>query len=229
MLSSFVDRFLNFLNRNGRNRPSRRRGRALAYRFNRALRLEPLEERRLLTALSIPTDLTGSANDVIQVPVNVQTTGTAGIDFTTASFAFSFDSNSLSASNVRVTETLIDGWGVATKIDNIDGTIVVSASGSAVHLAEGTVGNLLLVDFQVKPDASPGTSAINLLEADATTGLRTGLNEGAVTLDPAPTDDDADSGVDGAILLRPSAPCRPISRSWKTLGRKAYTASSPAP
>jgi surface-anchored protein len=149
--------------------------------------------------LFIPTTLTGVAGGTVTVPVRLEVTEPGGVSFRSADFAVAFDPARFSASNVRV-GGLLSGFVVVSEVDNAAGVVRVSVySPTGVTLPNGTTGDALLIDFAVSLSAPAGGSPVNLLADNGLT--RTALNEGQLTLSPAPTNAANDANVDGTITV----------------------------
>src|SRR6202041_1778087 len=96
------------------------------------------------------------------------------------------------------------GFTLTVLFDNITGEIIVSerSTSGPIVLAPGVQGSLLLIDFEVRSGTSLGTTRINLLGEGrvGNTVLYTSMNDGDLTLTPAPTDSDLDP-TDGIITV----------------------------
>ena len=150
--------------------------------------------------LFIPTNLSGAAGSTVTVPVRIDVTEAGGVSFQSADYAISFDPARFTVSNPRVAGTLLAGFTVVANIDNTNGIIRISTySASAVVLANGAIDDVLRLDFTVKASAPAGASPINLRNSSGTTV--SALNEGQLTLSPAPTDAANDASVDGTFTV----------------------------
>jgi len=143
----------------------------------RRLRIENLEDRRLLAAVNVPTDIQGEVGAVVSVPVNVdQPEGVRG-----ALITLRYDPDVLSLTPEQVTagtawsatsETL-----VVANVDPVAGAVTVSLSNAIGSPATG--GSLVVLGFRVLESAEPGvTSPIDLVDVR--------LNESAIPVVPAP-------------------------------------------
>jgi hypothetical protein len=150
--------------------------------------------------LFIPTSLTAVPGAVVTVPVRLDVTAAGGVTFRSVDVALAFDAAKFVVSNPRVAGTLLAGFTVVSNIDPATGVVRLSLySPTGVTLPNGTTGDALLLDFAVKAGAAGGATPINVL---ADNGLiRTGLNEGQLTLNPAPTNGAADANVDGTVTI----------------------------
>jgi surface-anchored protein len=150
--------------------------------------------------LFIPTDLSGSGGSTVMVPVRIEVTEPAGVSFRAADYAISFDPARFTVSNPRLAGTLLDGFTLVANIDNTSGVIrITTYRASSLNLASGTIGDVLRLDFTVKPAAPVGSSPINLRNGSGST--RTALDDGQLSLAPAPTDGAGDANVDGTFTV----------------------------
>jgi hypothetical protein len=127
------------------------------------------------------------------------------VNLTSADLGVLFDASRFQLSNVRLSSSL-SGFALAPNVDNIHGTLRASifTGGLGQTFTQGADVPLLLLDVTVAKTAPAGSSALNL--AEQVGGLHTGLNGGALTLQPGPTNAADDAGVDGLVtVLRPTA------------------------
>ena len=161
----------------------------------RRLRIENLEDRRLLAAVNVPTDIQGEVGAVVSVPVNVdQPEGVRG-----ALITLRYDPTVLSLTPEQVTagtawsatsETL-----VVANVDPVMGTVTVSLSNANGSPATG--GSLVVLGFRVLESAEPGVaSPIDLVDVR--------LNELAIPVVPAPVP--GPDPTDGRVTVLPSDP-----------------------
>lgn len=161
----------------------------------RRLRIENLEDRRLLAAVNVPTDIQGEIGAVVSVPVNVdQPEGVRG-----ALVTLRYDPNVLSLTPEQVTagtawsatsETL-----VVANVDPVAGTVTVSLSNAIGSPATG--GSLVVLGFRVLESAEPGVATpIDLVDVR--------LNELAIPVDPAPVP--GPDPTDGRVTVVPTDP-----------------------
>jgi hypothetical protein len=149
--------------------------------------------------LSIPQNLSVAAGDTVTVPIVLDVTEPAGISLLSADYGVTFDASRFSVSNVRL-GTAITGFSITSNPNNAAGTLAIStfSNGAALELPNGFSGNAILMDFTAKADASSGGSPVDLKQT--LNGTATALNEGGLTLIPAPTDSSNDS-VDGVVTI----------------------------
>jgi hypothetical protein len=163
--------------------------------------------------LFIPTDLITRAGQTLTVPVRLEVTETGGISISGMDLALAYDAAAFSVSDVRI-GSLLDGNALTAfaLLTNsaTPGRLLVTASsteGTAL-LTEGSLGDLLLIDFTVNLAAADGATAINLLANSGSTftGLfDNDLNE--LLLNPSVTNADDDS-ADGIVTIR--------TQSWQS-------------
>jgi hypothetical protein len=147
--------------------------------------------------LSIPTNLRASPGGTITVPVNLDRSD--GLE--TGDLALSYDTSRLevrSMDDVRRGSLLGDfDLFLANPVQSA-GTIRVAFGRTAGPISARGAGSVIQIVFHVKPDAPPGPAVINLRHDVATTVTQ--LNDGGLTLTPAPTNADTDS-VDGRVTV----------------------------
>jgi surface-anchored protein len=150
--------------------------------------------------LFFPTNLAGPPGSAVAVPVRIEVTEAGGVAFQAADYAISFDPARFTVSNPRTAGTLLAGFAVVAEIDDATGVArVCTYSADPVALANGVIGDVLRLDFAVKAGAPAGASPLNLRNSSGPT--RTALNEGRLTLAPAPTDGANDADVDGTFTV----------------------------
>ena len=142
----------------------------------RRLAFEVLETRRVLSAVSIPVDLTGHPSDQVLVPVEIDDAA----DVRGVEIDINYDTALLDADNESVLAGTVWPEGSAEVVANVDddaGSIVVW-----IFTAEGLDpggGSLLQIQFTISSDAVVGDSTdVDLAEVV--------LNEGAIAVDPEP-------------------------------------------
>jgi hypothetical protein len=168
--------------------------------------VDPLPARGPDPILSIPQNLTGRLGQTVSVPVQVEVTEAAGITISGLDVAISYDASLFSVSNVRAGTLLTDNDQSPFSVfanTSTPGQLLVTASSSlgTSTLAQGTSGDVFLIDFTVLPTAAAGASTINLLANSS--GLVTGIADNDLSdlvLSPAPTNGANDS-VDGLFTI----------------------------
>jgi hypothetical protein len=142
----------------------------------------------------------------VTVALHLTVTEPAGIDVASLTEAIRFDPAVLSIANVR-SGALLSGFTTSATVDNAAGTVRVSQSGSGtpVSLADGSDGVVLLLDVSVHANAAPGAAVLNLAhDVPGDNGpVLTAVSDsnGALTLNPAPTNGATDAGVDGTFTV----------------------------
>lgn len=152
--------------------------------------------------LSIPQDLTAAPGERIQFPVMIDSiihlAGEHGLEG--ADLVIYFDPTVLEVNSLSPGSLIREpGWFHAAQVDNRAGRILVSLAGP-VKIEGQFIGELLAINATVKADAPTGASALNLAEAARGTEVSTRLNEGYLTLIPAPTNA-ANDPVDGVLTV----------------------------
>ncbi len=160
--------------------------------------------------ISLPTDLDTQPDGSLVVPLRFEQTDPNPIPFGAAEIVVGYDPSRFEVVGVQPGSVASDFW-LDWRADSATGTLVIitAARRDMLTLASGTDGTLALIELKVKPDAQPGRTVLNLL-ADGTFGTRhvtTRLNEGVLTLVPAPTNATDDPG-DGVITIRAAEPTR---------------------
>ena len=118
--------------------------------------LERLEDRRLLTAVNIPTDLEGFPGFSTSVPVIIDDTN--GLE--SVEVKIDYDTILLDTSAAQVTVGSV--WGTGTVIANVNdaaGTIILTVF-DPVPLGPGT-GSVVDIEFDISGAAVPGTTVFN--------------------------------------------------------------------
>ncbi|MCY2990074.1 MAG: dockerin type I domain-containing protein, partial [Planctomycetota bacterium] len=154
--------------------------------------------------LSIPTTLIATPGGSVTVPVNIDSiVDLSASPFFAADLVILFDPAVFSAHSVALGAVPAShpaaGWGLAeANIDNASGRVIIGLANSR-GLGGTFEGSLVTIDFTVKPGAPAGPSPINLAASSAP--FTTQLNEGGLTLIPAPTNAANDNGVDGVVSV----------------------------
>jgi len=147
-----------------------------------------------------------------------QTNG-SDIGLDSANLAIEFDPSLFTVTGVSL-GNVTRGFTLNETYDNATGEIVASARSTSgpVTLTPGVQGSLLLIDLTIRPGASLGLARLNLLGVGRVGSqvLSTSLNDGNLTLVPAPTNSDVDS-TDGVVNVVASIPSpagpKPVSVS----------------
>lgn len=167
--------------------------------------------------LSIPRDLQAARGETLAIPLNIDSVvDLTGHGLLSADLVLYFDPRVLEVTSVAP-GSLVAGWRIASRINSSAGRVDVSLAG--LTPIEGKfAGELIRLQARIKKNAHPGVSLINLV---ATSGSRTTqLNEGNLTLLPAPTNF-ADA-TDGLLTVSPG---KPSTKEAKTHGEDDKTAA----
>ena len=156
----------------------------------------------------------------------LQTNGsTIGLD--SANLALEFDPSVFEITGVSL-GGVTQGFTLTDSYNNATGTLIASEQSptGAIQLSPGTQGTLLLVDVTVRPGADLGSSRINLLGVGrvGSSVLYTSLNDGYLTLTPAPSNSDLNP-TDGVVTITAStvpspAPIPAQPPSWNRRSRR---------
>lgn len=154
--------------------------------------------------LSIPTNLRAARGEVVIIPVNIDSiVDLTGNGLESAELIIHYEPTALDVTSVSLGSLVEDrGWQVASRIDPLAGRVLVSLAG-LTPLEGEFVGELVRLHASVKTDVPTGVFPINLAATARDVAIRTQLNEGWLTLIPAPTDAANDPGVDGQLTILP--------------------------
>jgi hypothetical protein len=145
--------------------------------FTRRLGFEPLESRRLLTAVDIPDDLTGQVLGQVSAPLNVDNaTGIRAAEIRLAydTTVLDISESNIVAGSVWAGDATVD---IVASVDDAAGTIIVSIFGA--NALPATSGSLVEFQFTIQSGVTVGaTTTLDLTEVR--------INEGAITLDTTP-------------------------------------------
>ncbi len=155
----------------------------------RRFTFECLESRQVLSAASIPVDLTGEVAGEVDVPVEI----TDGDDVRAVELEINYDTELLDTD----ADSIVAGaaWGsdtvqVVASVDDEAGTIVASVFGASE--LELDSGSILDITFTISSDAVVDDSTvIDLAEAV--------INEGEISVDPEP--EPGDDSTDGLVTF----------------------------
>lgn len=149
--------------------------------------------------LSIPQNLVAAAGGLLTIPVEIDSiVNLTGNGLASADLVIYYDPNVLEVTAATLGRLIAQrGWLISSQINTLAGRINISLAGTR-PLEGQFVGELVQLQATVKADAVAGTSAINL--AATSRSRSTQLNEGFLTLIPAPTDA-ANDAVDGRVLI----------------------------
>ncbi len=149
--------------------------------------------------LSIPQNLFATAGGSLAIPVDIDSiVNLTGNGLTSADLVIYYDPMVLEVTSATLGRLIAQrGWLISSRIDPLAGRIDISLAGTRPLEGE-FIGELVQLHATVKEDAPAGASAINL--AATSRSRTTQLNEGFLTLIPAPTDAANDS-IDGRVTI----------------------------
>jgi subtilisin family serine protease/subtilisin-like proprotein convertase family protein len=157
--------------------------------------------------LSVPADLTALPGGSLEIPVMIDSiVDLTGNGLESGDLVLYYDAAVLDVTSVSLGGLLSarGSWSIASRIDPLAGRIFISVAGNTP--LEGTFqGEFVTLQALVKDNAPLGATAINLAAGSRDPARSTQLNEGYLTLIPAPTDASNDPGVDGVLTILPSA------------------------
>jgi hypothetical protein len=166
----------------------------------------------------LPKGLVVKPGGAVDVPVNFLQTAGRPIDLGSFDLAIAYDPSVFAVAGVNP-GGLAAGSRFFWSTDPSAGLIYVSAArpSGPVTLPAGDSGALAVITLVARPDATPGARAINLLNSvyDAGGNRATRLEDGHLTLSPAPTNG-ANDPVDGLVVVagpRAVQPGRGVSAS----------------
>ena len=151
----------------------------------------------------VPQTLDASPGSTLTVPVMFLQTNGSTIGLDSANLALEFDPSVFEITGVSL-GGVTQGFTLTDSYNNATGTLIASEQSptGAIPLSPGTQGTLLLVDVTVRPGADLGASRINLLGVGrvGSSVLYTSLNDGYLTLTPAPNNSDL-TPTDGVVTI----------------------------
>ncbi|MEX2216118.1 MAG: Calx-beta domain-containing protein, partial [Phycisphaeraceae bacterium] len=176
--------------------------------------------------LFIPQNLTGNPGDTITVPISIEVTEELGITLSSAGIVLTYDPALFTLSNPRRGD-LLNGTDIAADFNtSTPGELIIIASSNqgTGTIPDGTIGDLYLFDLTINPNATGGSSAINLLQSlrGTTTALFDNIFFSPLLLIPAPTNANTDE-VDGLITIIGDEPTVSISDAVVTEGNAGTT------
>lgn len=159
--------------------------------------------------LSIPQNLAASAGGTLTIPVDIDSiVNLTGNGLASADLVIYYDPTVLEVTAATLGRLIAQrGWMISSQINPLAGRIDISLAGTR-PLEGQFIGELVQLQATVKADAAAGASAINL--AATSRSRSTQLNEGFLTLIPAPTDA-ANDAIDGRVLITRETASAPSS------------------
>jgi hypothetical protein len=159
----------------------------------------------------LPRDIDAAPGSSLIVPVLFRQTNGSPIGLDSADIAIEFDPSLFMVTGVTLGD-VPQGFTLAVSYDNATGEIIATerSTSGPIELAPGTLGSLLLIDLTIRPGAALGIARLNLLAEGrvGSTVLYTSLDDGGLTLNPAPTDSDLDP-TDGIVTVTTSTTPQP--------------------
>lgn len=151
--------------------------------------------------ISIAKDLTIAPGETLTVPVTVTNDSSQAIDILNIDIYIAFDNTLITVSNLTK-GPFTSSFNAALVIDSALGQINTTQD-TAVAASLAANSSAVVLSFDVVALASfstPGLStALNIMARQ--NGVSTNINEGGITLNPAPTNN-PDDAVDGLITVR---------------------------
>lgn len=156
--------------------------------------------------LSIPTDLVANLGQELTIPINIDSiVDLTGDGLDSADLIIHYDATVLDVTGVSLGSLVANqDWIIGSRIDPLAGRVLISLAGTTP--LEGVFqGEFAQLHATVKSSAASGSFPLNLAASARDLPFRTQLNEGWLTLIPAPTNADDDPGVDGRVTILPAA------------------------
>ncbi|MCH5374443.1 MAG: cohesin domain-containing protein, partial [Planctomycetes bacterium] len=157
--------------------------------------------------LSIPRTLAAHPGDAITVPIEIDSiVDLTGTELHATDLVIRFDPAVLTIDGVSAGDiprsTPEAAWsGPLYHVDNKRGELIIGLY-NAHGLGGKFAGSLVTIAATVSATVAVGTTPLNLAASSTVGAAITSLNEGSLTLIPAPTDS-ADDAIDGAITVHP--------------------------
>lgn len=152
--------------------------------------------------LSIPRNLTAASGQLLTIPIDIDSIVNLTDGLASADLVLYFDPQVLEITSVSLGRLVAgrSGWLISSRIDPLAGRIDLSLAGTNPLVGQFH-GELVQLQATVKSKAPAGATAINL--AASSRSRSTQLNEGFLTLIPAPTDA-ANDAIDGLLTITPT-------------------------
>ena len=176
--------------------------------------------------LSISQNLSAAPGDSLVIPVDIDSiVNLTGNGLASADLVIYYDPEVFEITAAALGSLVANrGWFISSHINALAGRIDLSLAGTSK--LEGLFrGELAQLHATVKATARPGASAINLAATSRT--RTTQLNEGFLTLIPAPTDA-ANDAIDGRVTIRSIATTPAITNTAQLLGEQLLITGSAA-
>jgi hypothetical protein len=174
--------------------------------------------------LSIPQNLVASPGESLIIPVDIDSiVNLTGNGLASADLVIYYDPQVFDITEATLGTLVTNrGWLISSRINPLAGRIDLSLASR--NPLEGVFrGQLAQLHATVKPGARAGAAAINLAATSRT--RTTQLNEGFLTLIPAPTDA-ANDPIDGRVTIRASEPQLPAQNTARLVGEQLIITGS---
>jgi hypothetical protein len=152
--------------------------------------------------------LTAQAGEALNIPVMIDSiVDLTGTGLESGDLVLYYDATALDVTGVSLGSlfaAMPGDWTVASRIDPLAGRVFITLAGQT-PLEGFFEGEFVSLQAVVKADAPAGGTAINLAAGSRDPARFTQLNEGYLTLIPAPTDAANDPGVDGLLTISPAS------------------------
>jgi hypothetical protein len=150
--------------------------------------------------LSIPQNLVATAGGSLIIPVDIDSiVNLTGNGLESADLVIYYDPTVFEVTAAKLGRLVAQrSWMISSRIDPLAGRIDLSLAGTR-PLEGQFIGELVQLHATVQATAPVGASAINL--AATSRSRSTQLNEGFLTLIPAPTDA-ANDAIDGRVMIQ---------------------------
>jgi subtilisin-like proprotein convertase family protein len=163
--------------------------------------------------ISVPSTLLAEAGSDVTIPVQIDSiVDLTDTGLSSADLVLFYDPAVITINTVDLGSLLANagGWVVSSRIEPLAGRVSVSLIGKK-PLGGVFVGDLVELQATVAANAPAGGTAINLAESAKNPAQYTSLNDGNLTLVPAPKDA-ANDPIDGLVTILPNPATPPFAR-----------------
>ncbi len=174
--------------------------------------------------LSIPQNLVATAGGALVIPVDIDSiVNLTGNGLASADLVIYYDPMVFEITSATLGRLVAQrGWIISSRIDPSAGRIDLSLAGTR-PLEGQFLGELVRLHATVKANAPAGNSAINL--AATSRSRTTQLNEGFLTLIPAPTDA-ANDAIDGRVTILANETAPSVENTAMLIGEQLLITGS---
>lgn len=174
--------------------------------------------------LSIPQNLVATAGGALVIPVDIDSiVNLTGNGLASADLVIYYDPIVFEITSATLGRLVAQrGWIISSRIDHLAGRIDLSLAGTR-PLEGQFLGELVRLHATVKANAPAGNSAINL--AATSRSRTTQLNEGFLTLIPAPTDA-ANDAIDGRVTILANETAPSVENTAMLIGEQLLITGS---